>query len=359
MKASEQAIQKLAERVENAFENELDNKQLAEYEPYMYEEMVQTALKQMGFPDNANNQNVDFDFSIKSKIPYTEWAEIMFEQFAYHEGNPHALADDNIRMYILYHLDKADIKITANEEVSEFQEKHPTIEYLVEAIERHKNYDEFVEAIKQQAPDAVKEAVEQQANEEGINYDDISELEYNITHATQTISIEEYAEAVKSQIGIKYGTVANFAENHLYDDIIARNDYRFNIEISGGNKSEKTPEQLEKHPTIQYVLERAEAYYDEDTFKYIIRESRYGLLDKTREACDAEGISRDYAHQVNYRIMNLRFLLPFEDMAEVWAEETVDFNMTVTAYLKAHMYEFLLANCDYDVEITDDPEDYR
>src|SRR5699024_10414255 len=90
-----------------------------------------------------------------------------------------------------------------------------------------------------------------------------------------------------------------YLNRFLYDTLITEIDY--DVELLTDvedikDTSMSSEEDLEESPTIAYMVTRIEDMYDENTMKEIIKESRYGVIDKIKEQLDEVGL--DYKHRI-------------------------------------------------------------
>src|SRR5699024_1616589 len=116
---------------------------------------------------------------------------------------------------------------------------------------------------------------------------------------------------------------------------------------------------LEEKPTIEYMSKRInDVYYDAGMIEEI-KESRYGLLDKLKEVGREADIEINDVNDVNYRITNIQFTTDIDVIAEVFIDDMHEEGLTVQPYLNRFLYDTLITEIDYDVELLTDVEEIK
>lgn len=287
---------------------------------------------------------------VKSALGYDDIAEFAKTKLV------DMLIDNNQAMVIFEcHLDPNELE---NDNEKDLEEK-PTIEYMAKRI-NDVYYDVgMIEEIKESRY-GLLDKLKEVGREADIEINDVNDVNYRITNIQFTTDIDVIAEVFIDDMHKEGLTVQPYLNRFLYDTLITEIDY--DVELLTDvedikDTSMSSEEDLEESPTIAYMVTRIEDMYDENTMKEIIKESRYGVIDKIKEQLDEVGLDYKHAHEVHYDIKNLRITTDIEALAEVFVQEVKDFGMTVTHYLKEYLYDNLITEVDYDVEILDDIEE--
>lgn len=287
---------------------------------------------------------------VKSALGYDDIAEFAKTKLV------DMLIDNNQAMIIFEcHLDPNELENDNDKDL----EENPTIEYMAKRI-NDVYYDAgMIEEIKESRY-GLLDKLKEVGREADIEINDVNDVDYRITNIQFTTDIDAIAEVFIDDMHEEGLTVQPYLNRFLYDTLITEIDY--DVELLTDvedvkDTSMRGEEDLEESPTIEYMVTRIEDMYDEMAMKEIIKESRYGVIDKIKEQLDEVGLDYKHAHEVHYDIKNLRITTDIEALAEVFVQEVKDFGMTVTHYLKEYLYDNLITEVDYDVEILDDIEE--
>lgn len=287
---------------------------------------------------------------VKSALGYDDIAEFAKTKLV------DMLIDNNQAMIIFEcHLDPNELENDNDKDL----EENPTIEYMAKRI-NDVYYDAgMIEEIKESRY-GLLDKLKEVGREADIEINDVNDVDYRITNIQFTTDIDAIAEVFIDDMHEEGLTVQPYLNRFLYDTLITEIDY--DVELLTDvedvkDTSMRGEEDLEERPTIAYMVTRIEDMYDEMAMKEIIKESRYGVIDKIKEQLDEVGLDYKHAHEVHYDIKNLRITTDIEALAEVFVQEVKDFGMTVTHYLKEYLYDNLITEVDYDVEILDDIEE--
>lgn len=197
------------------------------------ENIVDNALKSEAFPIDANMYNVKNTIYIKPGMSTREWAEsyIDAKEIETNEEFQSALNDD-LYYFVADNLDKTAIEVKIEDSLSEWLEKHGTVEYLEKKMEKAYEPIEFEEIIKFEADTSVQEKVNLAITEEGFppntTYEDV---EYLITDVKLTETFESLAERHIDDVEPS-GSVTNYINNRFYKDIIKDDVFTFEVEIT-------------------------------------------------------------------------------------------------------------------------------
>ena len=287
---------------------------------------------------------------VKSALGYDDIAEFAKTKLV------DMLIDNNQAMVVFEcHLDPNELENDNDKDL----EENPTIEYMAKRI-NDVYYDAgMIEEIKESRY-GLLDKLKEVGREADIEINDVNDVDYRITNIQFTTDIDAIAEVFIDDMHEEGLTVQPYLNRFLYDTLITEIDY--DVELLTDvedvkDTSMRGEEDLEERPTIAYMVTRIEDMYDEMVMKEIIKESRYGVIDKIKEQLDEVGLDYKHAHEVHYDIKNLRITTDIEALAEVFVQEVKDFGMTVTHYLKEYLYDNLITEVDYDVEILDDIEE--
>ena len=269
---------------------------------------------------------------------------------------------DNNEAQVLFicHLDPSETVGVSNNDEDEI---NPSISYMVQRIRDTYDENEMIKEIEESRY-GLLDKVREVARQEGIEIENLEQVDYQITNVNFTTPLDAIADVMIEDMRDLETTVSSYLRWSLYDTLITEIDYDVELKTDKEDMQDDTMNRevdegdLEENPTIEYMVTRIEDMYDENTMKEIIQESRYGLIDKIKEQLDELGI--DYAHvnEVRYEFKNFRITTDIEVLAEVFVQEVKEFGMTVTHYLKTYLYDNLITEVDYDINVLDDAEDF-
>lgn len=232
--ATKRQIEELASRFSNEFSDgvELGQKFRADDEKTA-EEITDQALRSEKFPIDANMYNTKIDIIISNGMSDEEWAESYIEahNIGTSEEFQQALNDD-LYFFIADNLNKTKISVKIHDSLKEWLEKHGTVEYLAEEMEKAYEENELEEIIPVEDKTEVDEKLRQALSEEGFPSDtDVDEIEYLINNVKLTTTYEALAEKHIDDIESS-GSVQNYINNRFYQDIIKDDAYNFEVEIT-------------------------------------------------------------------------------------------------------------------------------
>lgn len=231
--ATEKQIEKLTKEFDKTFSNKLElGNRLRIEDEATSEEITDQALRSEKFPIDANMYNIQIDILIDSGMSTEEWAKSYLDahNIESREDFQNALNDD-LYYFVIDNLEKTKINVIIRESLKEWLEKHGTIEYLTQEMEKAFEPSELENLIEVEAPTVVNEKLREALREEGFPPNtDVSELEYDITDVKLTATFEGLAEKHIDDIESS-GGVSSYISNRFEKDIISDEAYSFDIEI--------------------------------------------------------------------------------------------------------------------------------
>lgn len=231
--ATEKQIETLTNEFDKIFSDKLElGYRLRTEDEVIAEEITDQALRSEKFPIDANMYNTQIDILIDSGMSTEEWAKSYLDahNIESREDFQNALNDD-LYYFVIDNLEKTKINVIIRESLKEWLEKHGTIEYLTQEMEKAFEPSELEYLIEVEAPTVVNEKLREALREEGFPPNtDVSELEYNITDVKLTATFEGLAEKHIDDIESS-GGVSNYISNRFEKDIISDEAYSFDIEI--------------------------------------------------------------------------------------------------------------------------------
>lgn len=231
--ATEKQIETLTNEFDKIFSDKLElGDRLRTEDEVIAEEITDQALRSEKFPIDANMYNTQIDILIDSGMSTEEWAKSYLDahNIESREDFQNALNDD-LYYFVIDNLEKTKINVIIRESLKEWLEKHGTIEYLTQEMEKAFEPSELEYLIEVEAPTVVNEKLREALREEGFPPNtDVSELEYNITDVKLTATFEGLAEKHIDDIESS-GGVSNYISNRFEKDIISDEAYSFDIEI--------------------------------------------------------------------------------------------------------------------------------
>lgn len=231
--ATEKQIETLTNEFDKIFSDKLElGDRLRTEDEVIAEEITDQALRSEKFPIDANMYNTQIDILIDSGMSTEEWAKSYLDahNIESREDFQNALNDD-LYYFVIDNLEKTKINVIIRESLKEWLEKHGTIEYLTQEMEKAFEPSELENLIEVEAPTVVNEKLREALREEGFPPNtDVSELEYDITDVKLTATFEGLAEKHIDDIESS-GGVSSYISNRFEKDIISDEAYSFDIEI--------------------------------------------------------------------------------------------------------------------------------
>ncbi|HDA4896568.1 TPA: hypothetical protein PDU86_002357 [Staphylococcus aureus] len=233
---SNKNINELANKFESTFSDgngvELGNRLRTEDES-IAEELIGMALRNEKFPMDANMYNVKADIIIKPGMSNEEWANgyVDAQNIETQEEFQQALKDD-LFYFISDNLNRTNISVKIYDSLKEWLEKHGTVEYLAQEMEKAYEPQEFEEVIKIEASTEVEEKVKHALSEEGFPPNtDVKNVDYLIANPKITATYEGLAERHIDDVESS-GSVQGYINSRFYKDIIRDNAFSFDVEIT-------------------------------------------------------------------------------------------------------------------------------
>ncbi len=231
--ATEKQIETLTNEFDKIFSDKLElGDRLRTEDEVIAEEITDQALRSEKFPIDANMYNTQIDILIDSGMSTEEWAKSYLDahNIESREDFQNALNDD-LYYFVIDNLEKTKINVIIRESLKEWLEKHGTIEYLTQEMEKAFEPSELEYLIEVEAPTVVNEKLREALREEGFPPNtDVSELEYDITDVKLTATFEGLAEKHIDDIESS-GGVSSYINNRFEKDIISDEAYSFDVEI--------------------------------------------------------------------------------------------------------------------------------
>lgn len=226
-------VQEFKESIASIFEDVLNDKELPSrfksLHPSIYEEMVKEAIVQEGFPHNANLNKIRYDFIITNNQSPEKWAEEYMIEGEMDEETTSVIGHDDIEVYVIDHLENTNVNITINEQLSNWIEHNPTVEYIASKIENMFNPLEMISFMKRNNYiDLYKK--EEACIEAGYPREESYNVEYEIKNLKIKTPFETLAEVYKEEIENDNTTVQIYLDNNLYDNLITEVEYEVEVE---------------------------------------------------------------------------------------------------------------------------------
>lgn len=197
-------------------------------EPELYQNMVGEVLTSNGFPESANAKNVSHDFSVRNKTQYDVWAEDFIESESNDDRDLEEIPLKEIIDFILDRMENLDIVITIKDNLSEWIEKNPTIDYMVSKIEKNFVASEMAKFIREDRYgllDKVREACEN----EGMTINNLDDVKYEITNVKITTPLDALGTIMSYEVKERNTTATSFIDKELYETLITEVDYDVKI----------------------------------------------------------------------------------------------------------------------------------
>lgn len=221
--------------VQSVFEDVLRSDDLVSHfkisQPDIYEGMVKEALVQSGFPSNVDIKNVSHDFKLFNRKDEGEWAEQYMIENGLDEESTTDVGHDDVETYVLDHLENLNVQITIKDELSQWIERFPTIEYMGKEIESQFNPIEMASFMKRNNYTALQEK-EKACIEVGIPKEEATKVDYEIKNLRIKTSIEALAEVYADEVKNSNTTVQVYLDNNLYENLTTEVEYELEIDVS-------------------------------------------------------------------------------------------------------------------------------
>ena len=145
MAISKQALMSLEKGFENVFENDANEigYALLRNDEYTYGDIVNTALLDEGYPEEASYRTVGTSLEITSKISYEDWANQFIEDNDIddsEEVDTFANNEAELVYYILDNLDNTNINVEFIDSIEDYMDSEPSYDFFEDFFE--KEYDE-------------------------------------------------------------------------------------------------------------------------------------------------------------------------------------------------------------------------
>ncbi|WP_113589804.1 hypothetical protein [Staphylococcus aureus] len=234
MFSMETMIKNLGERYEDVFSDNIGLIYESEYAEDA-EVIINSALKDEGFPEEATMINTKAYLDIKPKINFEEWAEGFLDEKQVETKEEYdSINNDDLMYYVFDNLDKADVEVRIEDSLEEWLDEHGTVEYLAQEMENsfESAYLEEVIEFNNGYNDDINEKIRLAMREEGFSEDvDTTDVEFMLYDVRLTTTFEDFAEEQIMCIE-NVGGVARYLENDFYDEILASGYYDFEVEIT-------------------------------------------------------------------------------------------------------------------------------
>lgn len=223
------------EAIQGVFEDVLKSDELVPHfkisQPDIYEGMVKEALTSSGFPSDVDIKLVSHDFKLFNRKDEGEWVEQYVIEQGLDEESTTEVGHDDVENYVFDHLENLNVQITIKDELSEWIERNPTIEYMGKEIESHFNPIEMASFMKRNNYTALQEK-EKACIEVGIPKEEAKKVDYEIKNMRIKTSIEALAEIYADEVKNSNTTVQVYLDNNLYENLVTEVDYELEIDVS-------------------------------------------------------------------------------------------------------------------------------
>lgn len=227
MAISKQALMSLEKGFEGVFENdanELDSALLSNDE-HTYGSIVNTALLDEGYPEEASYRTVGTSLEITSKISYEDWANRFIEDNDIDDSEEADTFTNNeaeLVYYILDNLDNTNIEVEFIDSIEDYMDSNPSYDFFENFFE--KEYDEvyFKDFLENNTMfliehadyrDGYLDAKREQIDNDDVDDDDITVgiVQLNLQVDTAEILYNHYNE---------YSVSDYMGSDVMYDDIV-------------------------------------------------------------------------------------------------------------------------------------------
>lgn len=214
------------------FEDVLNDDELAPrfkiLQPYVYEEMVKEAMVQVGFPSDVDVKTVRYDFELSNNQDTETWAEQYMNDNDLDEDSTTSVQHDDVEIYVLDHLENMNVQISINEELNEWIERNPTIEYMGQKITSHFNPIEMASFMKRNNYTALQKK-EEACIESGIPKEEARNVDYEIKNMVIKTPIETLAEIYSEEVKSDNTTAQIYLDENLYENLTTEIEYDINL----------------------------------------------------------------------------------------------------------------------------------
>lgn len=203
---------------------------------YNYGYVVNEALIDENFPDDANHTNTNVEVEIRNNSDLDVWCD-MFEHYNHISGEDEFEANkDNEDSYLLTiydNIEMTEIVVTILDDVDEWLDQNPTEEYLAEQIEMEWDEEFIREVVPIYAIDydeKLREAIEDDAFPDDV---DIMDIEVFITDIEENTSFENMAAQFIDNVYSSFESVSDYTrENQHIFDALENGYVRYEIEVA-------------------------------------------------------------------------------------------------------------------------------
>jgi len=175
---------------------------------------------------------------------------------------------------------------------------------------------------------------------------DLKKLRYEVV-ITNNQSLEKWSEQYMIENDLDEESTSVIGHDDIEMYVI---DHLENMNVRIAIKDELN-EWIERNPTAEYMEKQIESRYNPLEMISFMKRNNYVSLYQKEKACIDVGIPKEEASKVNYEVKNLRITTPINALAEVYSEEIKEANTTVQVYLDNNLYENLVTEVDYEVEV--------
>lgn len=234
VKFSKATKDRLIKGYEEAFESEdLKLRFYIEYNE-LYENIIRETLSENGYPDGALIEKVDVDIEFTPKSGYEAIVDRLEEEEKIDSKETFANVVDDLNFYIsdiLEHLREVNIRVKFKADPTEYLEQYPTASYLAKEMERQFDEHKLMTYLHEDE-NFLLETVIPQAEEEGIEVDNPSDVKYTIQNAEVSDSYSNLADRFLSEGVIEEEqTVTGFMSNQFYQIIVKEKLYQTTVRI--------------------------------------------------------------------------------------------------------------------------------
>ena len=203
---------------------------------YNYGYVVNEALMDEDFPDDANHTNTNVEVEIRNNSDLDVWCD-MFEHYNHISGEDEFEAnkddEDSYLLTIYDNIEMTEIVVTILDDVDEWLDQNPTEEYLAEQIEMEWDEEFIREVVPIYAIDydeKLREAIEDDAFPDDV---DIMDIEVFITDIEENTSFENMAAQFIDNVYSSFESVSDYTrENQHIFDALENGYVRYEIEVA-------------------------------------------------------------------------------------------------------------------------------
>lgn len=370
MNLPERAKMILVDAVEDIFRYpEALMRDFKEQEPEMYKDYVMMALRENLFPSYATPEDVQHHVSIRSAIPYSEWAEIIAEAFEIEgvfDARSVAGRTDELIEFLFANVDLMTIDIKLLVRAEEWIEENPNIEfferYVSAFFERYEPYQ--IEQIIKDDPDIevrVMEAFEAQGYQRPSDNTDIKQYIETLENIRLTNGSYGFAEQYYQEAG-KVGFIEYLNDERNFAKWTANNEFDYEVVL----KILETETEGNDGDNIDDIAERLNASYDFQ--KLVTVDKEYGLINETAiDILRDNGIAISSDDEPKWVVNEggKPGKDAFIELADIYIDEYKD-NTTVEEFADWSMYKVLLetqgvfpmVDIDFSEYEDEDEDDY-